>query len=46
MTNSEIANALGISINLVKVRIHRARRALDFAGEDSENEMNCRDVIG
>jgi RNA polymerase sigma-70 factor (ECF subfamily) len=39
MSNSEIADALGISTNLVKVRVHRARQALrtllerEFGGE-------------
>jgi RNA polymerase sigma-70 factor (ECF subfamily) len=39
MSNSEIAEALGISVNLVKVRLHRARQALrtllerQFGGE-------------
>ena len=48
LTNAEIADALGISLHLVKTRLHRARQRLqiDLRGRcrfsrDARNELVC-----
>jgi RNA polymerase sigma-70 factor, ECF subfamily len=53
LTNQEIADALGLSVNTVKIRLHRARARLrkelgsgcDFYRDD-RNEFACQPKAG